>query len=260
MLTGNASLNLPAAAVDDVEMDASSYALVHGVKTTRATLAEWNGRPWQVLGSWVAGSVAAAAVLLLAVGVLSQVVPGSGLVSLHRPPLGVGQPADVLQILSRNSLVLALHAMACVAGFMAGSSLPMQARMQTGFSRFIHERGARFAILFVCAATIFSLSAQAWVLGWEVAGVAHGLDVSPLLLVVALLPHALPELTALFLPLAAWLIASRKGEWDKLLAATFVTVGIAAPILVITALWEVYVAPHLVHALVMQHVVTVVVR
>ena len=240
-------------------MDASSYALVHGVKTTRATLSEWNGRPWRVVGSWVLGSLAAAGVLLLAVLAISQVVPGSGLVSLHRPPLGVGQPRDVVQILVRNSLVLALHAMACVAGFMAGSSLPMQARMQTGFSRFVHERGARFAILFVCAATIFSLSAQAWVLGSEVAGVAHGLNVSSALLLVALLPHALPELTALFLPLAAWIIASRRGEWDKLLAATVVTVAIAVPVLVVTALWEVYVAPHIVHALVMHNVTTIVI-
>ena len=37
---------------------------------------------------------------------------------------------------------------------------------------------------------------------------------------LTLLPHALPELFALFLPLAAWIIASRRGRWDELLAAT----------------------------------------
>ncbi len=211
-----------------------------------------------MLGRWIAGSLAAAGCLLLAVLVLSEIVPGSGLVSLRRPPLGVGGLGDVAQILSRNSLVLALHAMACVAGFMAGSSLPMQARMETGFRRVIHEHGGRFAILFVVAATIFSLSAQAWVLGSEVAGVAHGLNTSPSLLLVALLPHAIPELTALFLPLAAWIIASRRGDWDKLLAATLVTVSIAVPILVISALWEVYVAPHVIKDLVGWSATTVV--
>ena len=50
-----------------------------------------------------------------------------------------------------------------------------------------------------------------------------------------MLPHAIPELTALFLPLAAWLIASRRGEWNQLLAATFVTVAIAIPVLVVAA-------------------------
>ena len=57
------------------------------------------------------------------------------------------------------------------------------------------------------------------------------------------------ELTALFLPLAAWIIASRRGEWDQLLAATVVTLAIAVPLLVIAALVEVYVSPHLFVAL-----------
>ena len=60
-----------------------------------------------------------------------------------------------------------------------------------------------------------------------------------------MLPHAVPELVALFLPLAAWLIASRNDDWQDLLAATFVTVGIAIPMLVVSALIEVYVWPHL---------------
>ena len=62
------------------------------------------------------------------------------------------------------------------------------------------------------------------------------------------LPHALLELTAVFLPLAAWTIASRKGEWDQLLAATVVTVAIAIPMLLVAATWEVYVWPHILPA------------
>ena len=59
-------------------------------------------------------------------------------------------------------------------------------------------------------------------------------------LILTLLPHALPELTALFLPLAAWLVASRRGRFDELLAATAVTVAIAVPALAVAALIEVY--------------------
>jgi hypothetical protein len=59
------------------------------------------------------------------------------------------------------------------------------------------------------------------------------------------LPHAIPELVAVFLPLAAWLIASRRGEWSDLLAATFVTVAIAIPILLVSAMIELYVWPEL---------------
>ena len=58
-----------------------------------------------------------------------------------------------------------------------------------------------------------------------------------------MIPHALPELIALFLPLAAWTIASRRDEWNQLLAATFATTAIAIPILVASATWEAYVWP-----------------
>ena len=50
-----------------------------------------------------------------------------------------------------------------------------------------------------------------------------------MLLTVA--PHALLELTALFLPLAAWLVAARAGAWNQLMAATFATTAIALPAL-----------------------------
>ena len=53
----------------------------------------------------------------------------------------------------------------------------------------------------------------------------------------------MPELFALFLPLAAWTIASRRGAWNELLAATFVTVAIAIPIIVAAAAVEAWVSP-----------------
>ena len=52
----------------------------------------------------------------------------------------------------------------------------------------------------------------------------------------------------LFLPLAAWLIASRRDEWEELLAATFVTVALAIPLLVGAAFLEVYVWPDVLRA------------
>jgi uncharacterized membrane protein SpoIIM required for sporulation len=66
---------------------------------------------------------------------------------------------------------------------------------------------------------------------------------------LGLLPHALPELTALFLPLAAWTIASRSGAWKDLLAATIVTVAIAVPVLVVTAVVETAATPRILLAL-----------
>ena len=47
------------------------------------------------------------------------------------PPFRRRRLGDVGTIVERNLLVLALHAMACVAGFIAGSSLPLQAQDRT---------------------------------------------------------------------------------------------------------------------------------
>jgi hypothetical protein len=234
-------------------MDASAYAFAHGMRHTCATLRAWQRRPLRVAGRWAAGSVVAATGLLVAVWAVASLDRGYQQVLKLQPPFAVGDGGDVLHILASNMLVLALHAMACVAGFMAGSSLPLQARNLRGASRWAHEHGGRFAIVFVVCATAFSLSAQAYLIGHALAGVSHFLRVSPGILLLGVLPHAIPELIALFLPLAAWIMASRRGEWDQLLAATVVTVALAVPVLVVSALVEVYVSPHLFTALTHIH-------
>ncbi|HEX6458901.1 MAG TPA: stage II sporulation protein M [Thermoleophilaceae bacterium] len=230
-------------------MSVNDLVLVQGMKDTRATLHDWNRAPWGVLGSWTLLSLAVSCALLAAVLLVATLsTPDSTPIFLpgihYRAHL-----SDAASVLYHNSLVLALHVMACVAGFIAGSSLPQSAAQRSGLSRLIHEKAGPLAIGFVVCATTFSLVTQAYVLGGGVSTVAAEMGMSRPLLLVALLPHALPELVALFLPLAAWLMASRKGEWHKLLAATFVTLAISAPVLVVTALVEVYVSPHLLIAL-----------
>jgi hypothetical protein len=234
-------------------MDSSAYAFAHGVKHTRATLADWQQRPGAVVGRWAAGSALAAAGLLAAVWLIATLDNGYSRIIELRPPFVVGSDGDVLHVLRSNFLVLALHAMACVAGFIAGASLPLQAEHHHGVSRWLHEHGGRIAIGFVVCATTFSLSAQAYLIGHTLAGISKFLNVSPGLVLLGVLPHAIPELVALFLPLAAWIIASRRGEWDQLLAATLVTVLIAVPMLVAAAFIEVYISPHLFMALTHIH-------
>lgn len=222
---------------------ASELALVQGIAHTRETLDTWNDRPGPVLGRWFAGSLAISGVLLSSVLIVASATPADStpftFPGLHTDPSN----GQVLGVMLRNGLVLALHAMACVAGFIAGSSLPAEAQRHRGAWRWIHEQAGPLAILFVSAATAFSLLTQSLVLGMGTSTLATQLDVSPGLLLVALLPHALPELVALFLPLAAWIIASRNGDWHQLLAATVVTVVLAGPILVAAAFVEVYVTP-----------------
>ena len=228
---------------------ANEHVFSHGMRDTRETFAVWNGQPWAVLRGWLALSVAIALTLLGAVWVVSGLLTPD-VSPIHLPGLTEpSNPGDLVPILWRNSLVLALHATACVAGFIAGASMPIAAEQRSGISRWIHVKAGEFAILFVCAVTLFSLSTQALYLGFQGATIASQLHISRAVLVLSVLPHAIPELTALFLPLAAWLLASRRGQWNKLLAATFVTVALAIPTLVVAATIEVYLWPHILRAL-----------
>jgi hypothetical protein len=227
----------------------NDLVLVQGMEDTKRALRRWNSDPLRVLRPWFGLSVLIACALLLAVYAIASLttpdptrylIPG-----LHQP----ATLADYLHVLLRNSLVLALHAMACVAGFMAGSSLPLSASHRSGVSRWVHEKAGPLAIGFVVCATAFSLCTQAYVIGGGAASIAVQLGTTPGTLLLALAPHALPELVALFLPLAAWIVASRNDDWQDLLAATFVTVAIAVPVLLASAAVETWVSPHLLHAI-----------
>ena len=223
----------------------NDLVLVQGIRDTRATLEVWNRRPGPVLRSWLLGSLTISGLLLFAVWVIALLTPPDPTPILLPGLNEKATPGAAGHVLLRNSLVLALHAFACVAGFIAGSSLPLSASRYSGLWRWVHEKAGPLAIAFVIGATTFSLCTQAYALGGAASTLSAQLGISPGLLVVGLLPHALPELVALFLPLAAWIIASRREQWDQLLAATFVTVAIAVPVLVVSSLVEVYVTPHL---------------
>jgi hypothetical protein len=226
-----------------MRMRSETMALVQGWADTRAALRAWSRSPGRALGPWALGSLAIAVALLLAVWVVSLLSPHD--VTPTDFP-GIGGPStwdDFRYVMTRNALVLALHALACVAGFMAGSSLPQVAEGYSGIWRWIHEKAGPLAIGFVVLATSFSLITQAYVLGGAASSLAWQLDIPKWQLIVGILPHALPELFALFLPLAAWTIASRRGLWHELLAATFATTAIAAPLLALSGIIEVWVTP-----------------
>jgi hypothetical protein len=229
-------------------MNSNQYALTHGIRRTRATLALWREDDWRILGSWFIGAAAVGLLLLAAVvAVASNVKPDLGFHYMPSLPHGA-EAGHIAAIVGANSLVLALHAVACVAGFIAGSALPLGNERRKGISRWVHERARPVALAWVVMVTTFSLVTQALALGIYGSTLADSAGISPALLVLTVLPHALLELTAVFLPLAAWIIARRRGEWDQLLAATAVTVTVAIPMLIASAIWEVHAWPQLIRA------------
>ena len=146
-------------------------------------------------------------------------------------------------VLFRNSLVLALHALACVAGFIAGSSLPQIARrLQRALAQACTSRAPAGDRLRGRGDAVLARDAG---LGprprHEHDRAQFGLSPASLLAMLSL--HAVPELTALFLPLAAWTMASRRKHWEDLLAATFATLMVSIPVLLAAAAVEVWVTP-----------------
>ena len=226
-------------------MKVSQLAVVQGMDDTRAALRRWNAAPLAAVRPWALGAMAIAVGLLATVWLLSHATTPDP--TRYLIP-GLDRPASlhyIARVLFRNSLVLALHASACVAGFIAGSSLPLQAEHHHGWWRTVHEKAGPAAIAFVGAATAFSLATQAYVLASGASTLAAQLAIGRGMLMLTLLPHALPELFALFLPLAAWMIASRRGAWQDLLAATAATTAMAVPLLVLAANLELFLWPHL---------------
>ena len=220
-------------------------ALAQGMRETRGALEEWRGNPRPILRSWLVGGLGFAIALLSAVLVVAYLAEPD-LTWLAIPGVSYGADLeDYFAVVWRNGLVLALHAVACVAGFIAGSSLPLQAQHMTGFKKLIHERARPLAFAWVVVVITFSLVTQAYILGSTGSTLAALLEISPATLVLTVAPHALTELTAVFLPLAAWTIASRKDEWGNLLAATFATVAVAIPMILVAAAWETLVWPML---------------
>ena len=107
-------------------MAAKDLAFVRGMADTRSALQRWSEDPIAVAGRWILGGLGYAVALLSAVTLIAY-ASTPDLTPAFIP--GVAYPADfmdMVHVLVRNGLVLALHAFACLAGFIAGSSLPLR--------------------------------------------------------------------------------------------------------------------------------------
>ena len=183
---------------------------------------------------WVAGSFLIGALLLagaLVVATLS--VPGVDPYTpvFADPAAGV---ADALRIFARNSLVLAMYSLVCVAIYVATRPAPLRA------SR-VQERAGPLAVLVICGLVAYSLLSQVWVLGHQLASAAHTLGYSDAGLLIRLCVHAAPELTSVFLPLAACIRLMRGARDDDLAAAGLLCFSLALPFVATCAVIETFV-------------------
>ncbi|EHN11487.1 hypothetical protein PAI11_16450 [Patulibacter medicamentivorans] len=212
------------------------------VRESRGALRQWLRHPLEIL-PWVGLSALIAATLLVCTLVVAAIAsPDPSLAGQLIAADPTVRTSDFLFVLGRNGTVLALHLMVCFATYLVRRSLPLQAAEMRGLQGVVHRHAATPALLVVAALTAFSLLQQAVTLGHTLADVAAESHTSPALILVRLLPHAAPELTAVFLPLAAVMWLEQKQRSQDLLAATIVCAVIAIPVVILSAWIEVAVA------------------
>ena len=230
-------------------MHPEQLAVIAGWADTRAAFARWNNDVAGIVRAWMGTSLLIGIALLLSTWAIGTHVAPQDVGSLATFS-GEARVGHAVHVFGRNLLVLAMHALICVAGYMAATSVVIAADAYTGWKRRAHLVARPATFLFIGWITISSVPMQAWTLGSAAPRVAaaYGLEVWQLLAVVSV--HAIPELVAVFLPLGAWLVIARRRAWNELLAASILATAIALPLLVMSAVVEEFVTPLLLEAVV----------
>ncbi len=203
--------------------------------------------PRSEVARWVAVAGAVAALLLGGVALIASHEPGryaegisSGLLVRHH---GFG---DVLYVFRRNLLVLGIHLCACWIGAIVGrphQPAPASWGRLAALNRPVPAWMARASLLYALCVTLLSVGVQAYALGRQLADLSVASHISRIHLLVLVLPHAVPELVAVFLPLGLFLLEARRGRLDRLGAWSLQAAAIALPVLLAAAVIEAYVTP-----------------
>ncbi|MEV4419663.1 stage II sporulation protein M [Patulibacter sp. NPDC049589] len=224
------------------EMAAARLAArASAITDTRYALRAWFRRPSELL-PWVGLSFVVASILLLGTYIVSITAIPSGDTGSLIAADPSARWSDVAFILGRNLTVLLLHLMVCFATYLVRRSLPIQADNLSGAQRWIHRHAATPALFLVIALTLYSIVQQALGLGHALADISARGDMSQAAILVRLLPHALPELIAVFLPLAAAVWLESRDRNRDLLAAVAACTLIAVPVVIASAFVEVVIA------------------
>lgn len=222
--------------------EAERAAAASGARETTAALHVWlvveRGR---VLLGWTGMAAGICALLLLSALGVSLITPETNTRLLPVAATG-GDGTSFAFVAVRNFIVLLLHLMVCFATYLARRVVPPSEHVRARVDQWVHEHASGAAVAFVIGCTVFSLTLQAWALGGDMRNAASTLDLSPGGLVLRLLIHGIPELTAIFLPLAACILTVRR-DVNSLAAASILCCAVCVPVLLGAAALEVWVTP-----------------
>jgi uncharacterized membrane protein SpoIIM required for sporulation len=208
----------------------------------------WRARAgWAEVGRWAAMAGAVAVVLLTSVALLATHIRGSYVAGLNSGLFaGHHSFGDVLYVFRRNLLVLGIHLCACWIGAIIGrphEPAPVRRGWVGALNRPVPAWMGRVALFYALLVTLLSVAVQATALSRQLADLARAANISPADLLVLVLPHAVPELVAVFLPLGLFLLEAQRGRLDRLGVWSLQAAAVALPVLLCAAVIETYVTP-----------------
>jgi hypothetical protein len=217
---------------------------------------------WPEVGRWAAIAGVVAAVLLGCVGLLATNLRGDFWAGAED---GVFAPhhdfGDVMYVFRRNLLVLGIHLCACWIGAIIGrrhEPSPDRWQWVVALNRPVPAWMGRAALCYALLVTLLSVVLQATALGRQLADESRAASISATHLLALVLPHAVPELIAVFLPLGLFLLEAQRARLDRLGVWSLQAAAIALPVLLCAAVIETYVTPGWIAAAAHRPVIPVV--
>lgn len=214
--------------------------------------------PWRETRLWFLVSAGIAALMLTAVTVAAYLLPAdpidgsrSRLLGSYSRTWDIPFTQEVFWVFARNGTVLLLHYFCCLVGaIVSREHRPLPERWDrppfNWFHRPLPKWAADLSLVYAMSATLISIMLQSTALGFVLADISAYSQIAPWQFVVLILPHAVPELIAVFLPLGLFLVQSFRHELKPLQRWSMQSLVIAAPILLMASLIEVGLTPQLI--------------
>lgn len=160
--------------------------------------------------------------------------------------------ALIAVIFIANFLVLCLHYCCCLIGAIVSRPFrPLPEPWASNpIARALHRPVpgwlAEFSLYYAAAVTLGSIALQSTELGFVLADISSLTGLPPWEWIVLMLPHALLELPAIFLPLGLFLLQARRRDLKPLQRRAHQAFAVGVLVLLIAAVVEVEITPHLV--------------
>lgn len=162
-----------------------------------------------------------------------------------------GNFEDWKYTVTKNFLVLGIHFGACLIGAIIGRSqrdakIPKEERTPgKSYWNDLPDWIIKLTLIYAWIVTLSSIYLQAEKSGEIIADLAAYLNASPILVVVAFFPHALLELSAVFLPLGLFLLEARLQKLHHIGWWSIQSLLLAIPLVLFAATIEILFTPHL---------------